>query len=291
MDRIFDDAEKRIDHPMDSLEFYQLLAPVVGAIECGHTQLGLPEPLRKQVDSELPLFPAEVAILEGKTYIFRDYANDDARLAGAEIRSIDDVPINRIVDPMKATIHGDGNTTTGTAWRLSHRQGFAVALYSLLGLRAPFKVEHLLRGSETKTVELAGMTAPAIRAASQTRYAQDQRPKRRGDFKLLNDGKIAYLKIYGFSGFGDDAGTVRLGEFVKRSYQQIRDAGSQTPHHSLLGGLMMFLSLYFLARWATETDPQILRFLLTASRLRAQYDPTKFTPIAIQRDGHGHAQA
>ena len=48
--------------------------------------------------------------------------------------------------------------------------------------------------------------------------------------------------------------------------------------NSLFGGLLMFLLLYFLARWATQTDPQILRFLLTAARLRAQYDPMKFSP-------------
>ena len=58
---------------------------------------------------------------------------------------------------------------------------------------------------------------------------------------------------------------------------------------SLLGGLLMFLLLYFLAQWATRTDPQILRFLLTAARLRTQYDPMKFSPISIE--GHSHAQA
>lgn len=56
--------------------------------------------------------------------------------------------------------------------------------------------------------------------------------------------------------------------------------------NSLFGGLLMFLSLYVLARWATRTDPQILRFLLTAARLRSQYDPMKFSPIRIQRNGH-----
>ena len=59
--------------------------------------------------------------------------------------------------------------------------------------------------------------------------------------------------------------------------------------NSLFGGLLMFLLLYFMARWATQTDPQILRFLLTAARLRAEYDPMKFTPIAIRRDGHAQA--
>src|ERR1700727_3660387 len=55
---------------------------------------------------------------------------------------------------------------------------------------------------------------------------------------------------------------------------------------SLLGGILMFLLLYFAARWATQTDPQILRFLLRAARLRAEYDPMKFTPIRLQRDRH-----
>ena len=52
---------------------------------------------------------------------------------------------------------------------------------------------------------------------------------------------------------------------------------------SLLGGLLVFLFLYMVARWATTTDPQILRFLLSAAKLRNQYDPTKFSPVSIRR--------
>jgi type IV secretory pathway TrbD component len=44
---------------------------------------------------------------------------------------------------------------------------------------------------------------------------------------------------------------------------------------SLLGGLIMFVTLYLLARWATATDPQILRILLNSSRFRTHYDPAK----------------
>ena len=58
---------------------------------------------------------------------------------------------------------------------------------------------------------------------------------------------------------------------------------------SLAGGLLMFLLLYCVARWATATDPQILRFLLTAARLRTEYDPMKFTPILVRKDGHVQA--
>jgi type IV secretory pathway TrbD component len=60
-------------------------------------------------------------------------------------------------------------------------------------------------------------------------------------------------------------------------------AGTFNLLESLLGGILMFLLLYFAARWATETDPQILRFLLTSPKLRTQYDPSKFSPVSIRR--------
>ena len=50
---------------------------------------------------------------------------------------------------------------------------------------------------------------------------------------------------------------------------------------SLAGGLLIFLLLYFVARWATATDPQILRLLLQAAKMRRQYDPTKLTPVTV----------
>jgi len=52
---------------------------------------------------------------------------------------------------------------------------------------------------------------------------------------------------------------------------------------SLFGGILMFLLLYFVARWATANDPQILRLLLRAAKLRSQYDPAKLSPVGITR--------
>jgi type IV secretory pathway TrbD component len=54
---------------------------------------------------------------------------------------------------------------------------------------------------------------------------------------------------------------------------------------SLAGALGMFFALYLFARWATRTDPQILRFLLNSTKIRTQYDPMKFEPVAIRKCG------
>jgi type IV secretory pathway TrbD component len=60
-------------------------------------------------------------------------------------------------------------------------------------------------------------------------------------------------------------------------------AGTFNLLDSLRGGLLVFLLLYSVARWATRTDPQILRLLLTSPKLRAQYDPSKFSRVAVRR--------
>ncbi len=54
---------------------------------------------------------------------------------------------------------------------------------------------------------------------------------------------------------------------------------------SLSGGMLMFLLLYGVARWATATDPQILRLLFHAAKLRSQYDPAKLAPVSVLRGG------
>lgn len=53
--------------------------------------------------------------------------------------------------------------------------------------------------------------------------------------------------------------------------------------NSLAGALGMFFALYLFARWATGTDPQILRFLLNSAKIRRQYDPMKFEPVEVRR--------
>ena len=44
---------------------------------------------------------------------------------------------------------------------------------------------------------------------------------------------------------------------------------------SLLSGVLMFAGLSAFGRWATCTDPQLLRILLNSARFKTQYDPAK----------------
>ncbi len=45
--------------------------------------------------------------------------------------------------------------------------------------------------------------------------------------------------------------------------------------YSFLAGLLMFGGLYGFAAWATSKDPEMLRILLSSSRMRRRFDPAK----------------
>ena len=45
--------------------------------------------------------------------------------------------------------------------------------------------------------------------------------------------------------------------------------------YSFLAGLLMFVSLYGFAWWATDRDPDMLRILMSSSRSRRRFDPLK----------------
>ena len=64
---------------------------------------------------------------------------------------------------------------------------------------------------------------------------------------------------------------------VLRKAALIMGAAAFNLFGSLLGGLLIFGSLFLMAQWATRTDPQILRILLNSGKFRREYDPAKFS--------------
>ena len=57
--------------------------------------------------------------------------------------------------------------------------------------------------------------------------------------------------------------------------------------NTLIGGALMFASMYGFAKWATKHDPEILRIALNSSRSKVLYDPGKleyFHPKWIRHD-------
>ena len=52
---------------------------------------------------------------------------------------------------------------------------------------------------------------------------------------------------------------------------------------SVVGSVVLFVVLVVAARWVTATDPQLLRILFNAGRVRTEYDPLTLDGVSIRR--------
>ena len=59
-------------------------------------------------------------------------------------------------------------------------------------------------------------------------------------------------------------------------------AGTFNLFYSFLAGTLTFTSLYVFAFWATKRDVQMLRILLSSSKVRRRYDPAKHVPFVVR---------
>jgi hypothetical protein len=228
LDGLFDLAEKSLIRPMNAVEFYRILAPVVAAIKCGHTGVSLPEEIQKAYSTKALLLPLQIRVIAGKVYILRDLSDGATNLAGREIRSINGVPAAKIVETMLATTPGDGDSQT---CRISRMSGWALArrLPALSGLQSPYEVT-VWDPNENReaTVHLEGKELPRLEESARARFPQDERGKTAGEFKLMDDGKIAVMKINGFGGFVDTARKKSLKEFYRESFEAMNDRGTKS---------------------------------------------------------------
>jgi hypothetical protein len=195
MDRLFEQAARSLDHPMDGAELFRLAAPVVAAVKCGHTEIYPPETFREEIRRQL--LPLEVKVLDGKPYVLLDLANADRRLAGAEIRAVNGVPAEKIVAALLAAAPGDGDIQTSRQIAIGGFH-FAEGLSALLGLRSPYEVTAAVRGTgRVETVHLAGADLARLREAAET---QSPKASEHPRLDLLDQGRIAVMKLPEFSG-------------------------------------------------------------------------------------------
>lgn len=224
VDRAFQRAEAKLDHPMTAQEFFRIASPAVASLKCGHTSLMLPAAFQERIRGSVPLVPLDVRILGGRITVFRDYS-DAPKLAGAEILSINGMSAARILATLLASIHGDGDTPTAGPWRVGAGHMFARALYALAGVESPFQIEFRSGGKSSKTT-LAGLTQDEQEKVIVARYSQDRRPAYSATYRFQEQNATGILKIYGFGGKAEDGKP--LGQFIQKAYDDLsaRRAGS-----------------------------------------------------------------
>jgi len=222
MDRTFDQAYKKIDHPMTALEFWALVAPVVAHIKDGHLFTYWPE--RFPFD-RLPLLPLTVRVLDHRPFVYRDFSTDDHQLEGAEILSINGVSAKRILKEMMTIHTGEDRSRTAAQYRIGHYWNFNVDLYGLSKLESPFHVVYRNTHGERHHAAMVGKTFPELQALS---AARDTRPSMMADLKFLDEGRIAVLTVRSFEEYVEPQRKLTIHDFLQQSFEQIRDRQSSS---------------------------------------------------------------
>jgi hypothetical protein len=222
LDRRFDEAMRALDRPMDALAFYRVLMPTVAAIRCGHTTPLLPLDAKADLLKTL-LLPMDVKVLEGKVFIYRDFAQQGA-LAGREIRTINGLSITRLLAVCLAAAPGDGDVPTGRAHWVSQR--FKELLFTLKGMQGSFELELLDPHTRHRTTaKVLGRSLADLRQASERAFPQDQHSKRFAEWSFLDEGRIARLKVFNFIDQEEDEDGASL---LKKAFEAIQAKGSKT---------------------------------------------------------------
>ncbi|HMF11550.1 MAG TPA: S41 family peptidase [Gemmataceae bacterium] len=228
LDRLFDQAEKSLTKPMTVVEFYRVLAPVVAAIKCGHTDVSLPTDCLKSLTAKNRVLPLYVRVLEGKAYVLRDLSGAPVSLAGKEIRSINGVSAPKIVEKMLAAVSGDGDIKSVRTRRIS-RWAFSSHLLTLVGLSGPYEVAYWEPKEQRElTIMLAGADMALLRETARSKFPQDERPKEAGELTFMDDGAIAVLTIRGFDEFADAGHKKSMAHFYQESFDAMSKKQSKT---------------------------------------------------------------
>jgi hypothetical protein len=93
-----------LESDLDPIEFYLRISPMVTQIRNGHTAIRPPQ----RVCDSMTVFPLRVISFEGKVYVYKDLSGNHGKLIGSEIKTINDVPVNEVVDKAIKHVSVDG---------------------------------------------------------------------------------------------------------------------------------------------------------------------------------------
>ncbi|HWD88193.1 MAG TPA: S41 family peptidase [Mucilaginibacter sp.] len=138
MDKVFNDAYNKLDHPMTETDFFAIVSGVVSNIEDGHTECFLPRDMIKDIIANVKIFPIQPKYIGDKAYVPCDTKEFPA---GTEIVTIDGKPVNEIRKQLFGLLSSDGSIETEKYVKVNDgHDPFSFLYYVIYGERPEFKI-------------------------------------------------------------------------------------------------------------------------------------------------------
>jgi len=210
----FDRVSQSLQHPMNQLQFFSAISPVLGYIKDGHTQLLLPGLCRRYIHEQAKQFPLQLRFNSDHAYVVRTISS--AAPPKTEVISINGVPMKQIMKEIGSRLSRDGNIKTGLTWKLS--ANFSYYYYLFVGQPSKFSLVGVRDKHTQPIVSLDALTE--LEAKNQASDIPEETPEKPLEYRVLGDG-IALLRISTFSESDIADAKQDLPDFLKHSFASI----------------------------------------------------------------------
>lgn len=111
-DMLSDSISASIDQPLTLKDSYVLFSRIAGQLKCGHTLVMFPENVWHNIHRHFKFFPLQLSYDNKRAFVIKNQSSNDSIIAGNEILSINQEPIERIICRFLQTLSADGDNLT-----------------------------------------------------------------------------------------------------------------------------------------------------------------------------------
>lgn len=221
-DSAFNSTEAQIKDSISGKEFYQLLAPLVARIKCGHTKFFPQDDVNinrfHYFYDTTKLFPLRLFFAENKVTIAGNYEEHPAsNLYGAELLAINGKPVSEIKTKLLNYITADGNVVSSKYLELNN---YFPALYANF-VNAPDSFQIDLKMGDGKLTQMNLKPVSLSRINRETDADQNTESNFSLEFQANN---IALMKIRAFYPLSR---TDDYQKFLKQSFLELKDKNTR----------------------------------------------------------------
>lgn len=219
MDRTFNRAYRSLNAPLTEQEFINKLQPVIYKIRCGHTGLEPSMAFRKSPNRpKTPHLPVDVFISNEQAWIVKTQTGRE-ELLGAELLSVNDIPVKRIIKKAIQSMSSDGSNITWKEFFLNEYDFFEDICWKNFNLNYPYVLKIKNKDGKVSKHFVSGekVNKPSANVADQNKPDNDEAELTRGkkylNLNFLKDSITALMTVNGLE-YGDE-------EYYKKFFKEI----------------------------------------------------------------------
>jgi C-terminal processing protease CtpA/Prc len=226
VDYYFEVGASRLKDSLPEYKFRNVLSYVLAQIHCGHTSVRASKAATKYSDRVRSwMFPLNIKAWKDTVVITSNLSRSDTNvMRGSMLKSIDNKPIEVLIDSMFQHVSADGYNTTHKYQTLSNGGVFRSMYGSIYGLKSKTPIEYVDTAGVLKKTQInlgiQSVDTAAIRRRKQHPMPKKERKKlllqSQRNLKLDTSLNTAFLEVNTF------ASGNHLRPFFKKSFKKIR---------------------------------------------------------------------